>query len=439
MKIVLKGGKVFRGGKFETNDVLVVDGKVSRVAPCVDVPEDACVAELGGYHVMPAFVDVHVHFREPGFSYKETIASGTHAAANGGYSLVCTMPNLNPAPDSRENLDRQLELIRENAVVKVVPYGTITRGQKGAGVLADMKEMAPEVVGFSDDGCGVQSDELMREAMLEAARLNKPIVAHCEVNELVRGGYIHDGEYAREHGHKGICSESEWDQVARDVELARETGCRYHVCHVSTRESVEIIRRAKAEGVKVTCETAPHYLILCDEDLQEDGRFKMNPPLRSAQDREALRRGIMDGTIDVIATDHAPHSLEEKSRGLKGSAFGIVGLETAFPMLYRHLVLSGIITLEKLVKLMAIAPRRIFGFGGGIEEGQPADITVYDLESIQKVRPMYFKSKGQSTPFAGMESQGKCLATLVDGRIAYKSRRLTPRLQGPVKKTTVNQ
>lgn len=428
MKTVLKGGEVYRDGKFEANDVLIVDGVISKIAPSIEVPADTCAADVKGLHVMPAFVDVHVHFREPGFSYKETIATGTHAAANGGYSLVCTMPNVNPAPDSRENLERQLALIRENAVVKVIPYGTITKGQKGAGELSEMAAMAADVVGFSDDGCGVQSDELMREAMREAAKLDRPIVAHCEVNELVKGGYIHDGEYARKHGHKGICSESEWAQIARDVELAKETGCRYHVCHVSTKESVEIIRKAKKEGVKVTCETAPHYLILCDADLQEDGRFKMNPPLRGAEDREALRQGIIDGTIDVIATDHAPHSIEEKSRGLKDSAFGIVGLETAFPILYKHLVLEGIITLDKLIYLMAIAPRRVFGFAGGMEEGQPADITIFDLSAGGKVTLRAFKSKGQSTPFEGMELKGKCLATLVDGRIAYRSRRLIPRL-----------
>ena len=328
---------------------------------------------------------MHVHLREPGFSQKETIASGTAAAARGGYTTVCSMPNLNPAPDAPDTLRAQAEIIRRDAVVRVVPYGCITMGQRGAGELVDFAALAPDVVGFSDDGRGVQSDELMEEAMRRAAKAGRPVVAHCEVDDLLRGGYIHDGEYCRAHGHKGICSESEWRQVERDIALAEKTGCQYHVCHVSTRESVELVRRAKARGLRVSCETAPHYLLLCDEDLQEDGRFKMNPPLRSRADRDALLAGITDGTIEVIATDHAPHTAAEKSRGLAASAMGVVGLECAFPLLYKYMVLPGIITLEKLIALMAVNPRRIFGLGGGLHVGDQADFTVLDLDARYRV------------------------------------------------------
>ena len=377
-----------------------------------------CDGELGVFNsprfaVFPGFCDVHVHFREPGFSYKETIASGSRAAARGGYTDVCTMPNLNPVPDSPEHLRRQQELIDRDACIHVHPYGAITIGQKGE-QLADLSGMADCCIAFSDDGRGVQRDEMMRQAMLEATRLNKMIVAHCEVNDLLRGGYIHDGEYAMLHGHKGICSESEWAQIARDLELAKETGCAYHVCHISTRQSVDIIRKAKAEGVNVTCETGPHYLILDDSCLQEDGRFKMNPPLRSKEDREALMEGILDGTIDMIATDHAPHSAEEKSKGLQKSAFGIVGIETAFPLLYTYLVKPGILSLERLVALLTVNPRKRFG----IEN--PGSFTLWDLEAVSRIDPADFLSMGKSTPFTGWEVSGKCMATVCDGKIVYK-------------------
>ena len=377
-----------------------------------------CDGELGVFNsprfaVFPGFCDVHVHFREPGFSYKETIASGSRAAARGGYTDVCTMPNLNPVPDSPEHLRCQQELIDRDACIHVHPYGAITIGQKGE-QLADLSGMADCCIAFSDDGRGVQRDEMMRQAMLEAKRLNKMIVAHCEVNDLLRGGYIHDGEYARLHGHKGICSESEWAQIARDLELAKETGCAYHVCHISTRQSVDIIRKAKAEGVNVTCETGPHYLILDDSCLQEDGRFKMNPPLRSKEDREALMEGILDGTIDMIATDHAPHSAEEKSKGLQKSAFGIVGIETAFPLLYTYLVKPGILSLERLVALLTVNPRKRFGI-----ESKDA-FTVWDLEAVSRIDPSEFLSMGKSTPFTGWEVSGKCMATVCDGKIVYK-------------------
>ena len=364
------------------------------------------------FTVFPGFCDVHVHFREPGFSYKETISSGCAASARGGYTAVCTMPNLNPVPDSRENLAQQLRLIEDSACIHVYPYGAITVGEQGQ-VLADLEGMAENIAGFSDDGRGVQDDDMMRQAMLRAKALGKPIVAHCEVNSLLRGGYIHDGEYASAHGHRGICSESEWGQIARDLELVAETGCTYHVCHISTKESVELIRQAKARGLNVTCETGPHYLVMDDSFLQEEGRFKMNPPLRSPEDREALVRGIQDGTIDMIATDHAPHSAEEKSRGLEKSAFGVVGIETAFPICYTYLVQPGIITLEKLIDLLVKNPRERFGLPLG------NDFTVWDLEAETTIDPEEFLSMGKATPFAGWRVKGKCIATVCDGKAVY--------------------
>ena len=364
------------------------------------------------YVIFPGFCDVHVHFREPGFSYKETIATGSRAAARGGYTAVCTMPNLNPVPDSVENLRVQRRLIEETACIHIYPYGAITVGEQGE-ALSDLEGMAPDVVGFSDDGRGVQSDDLMRQAMLRAKALGKPIVAHCEVNSLLRGGYIHDGDYAKAHGHRGICSESEWVQIARDLALVKETGCAYHVCHVSAKESVALIRKAKAEGLDVTCETGPHYLVMDDSFLQEDGRFKMNPPLRGKEDREALLQGILDGTIDMIATDHAPHSAEEKSRGLEKSAFGIVGIETAFPILYTYLVKPGILSLDKLLELLCVNPRRRFGLPLG------TDYSIWDLNAAYPIDPEDFLSKGRATPFAGWQVNGKCIATICDGKLVY--------------------
>ncbi|MBP3375809.1 MAG: dihydroorotase [Clostridia bacterium] len=363
--------------------------------------------------VFPGFCDVHVHFREPGFSYKETMKTGTLAAARGGCTAACPMPNLSPVPDSAENLKVQTDIIERDAVINVYPYASITVGQKGE-VLSDMDGMAENCIAFSDDGRGVQSEALMRVAMEKAKSLRKMIVAHCEVNDLLHGGYIHDGEYAKAHGHKGICSESEYMQIKRDIRLAKETGCAYHVCHISAKESVEAIRKAKAEGVNITCETAPHYLVMDDSDLQEEGRFKMNPPLRGAADREALVEGIKDGTIDMIATDHAPHSAEEKARGLEGSAFGIVGLETAFPLLYTKLVKTGVITLQKLVELMAVNPRKRFGIPIG------NDFSVWDLSKEFEVDPEEFLSKGRATPLTGMKLFGRNLLTVKDGEIIYK-------------------
>ena len=365
------------------------------------------------YAVFPGFCDVHVHFREPGFSYKETIETGSKASARGGYTAVCTMPNLNPVPDSKENLAQQLRLIREQAVIHVYPYGAITVGEQGQ-ELADLEGMAPDVIAFSDDGRGVQSDDMMRQAMKRAKKLGKMIVAHCEVNELLRGGYIHDGEYARAHGHKGICSASEYEQIARDLKLVEEIGCKYHVCHISTKESVEIIRQAKARGVDVTCETGPHYLVMDDSFLQEDGRFKMNPPLRSPEDRKALVEGLLDGTIDMIATDHAPHSAQEKAKGLAGSAFGVVGNETAFPVLYTHLVQTGVLSLEKLIDLLAVNPRKRFDIPMG------CDFTIWDLSEEFTVDPEDFLSKGKATPFTGWQLKGACVLTVCDGKIVYR-------------------
>ena len=365
------------------------------------------------YAIFPGFCDVHVHFREPGFSYKETIATGCASAARGGYTAVCTMPNLNPAPDTLDHLNIQRQTIENDACIHVYPYGTITMGELGE-ELADLDAMAPYVCGFSDDGRGVQKDEMMRAAMEKAKKLGKMIVAHCEVNDLLRGGYIHDGVYAKQHGHRGICSESEWVQIDRDLKLVEEIGCAYHVCHISTKESVDIIRKAKARGVNVTCETGPHYLILDDSHLQEDGRFKMNPPLRSKEDRLALIEGIVDGTIDMIATDHAPHSAEEKSRGLDKSAFGVVGLETAFAAMYTHLVKPGIITMERLVELLVDNPRKRFDLPLGL------DFSVWDLNTAYTVDPEEFQSMGRATPFTGMELYGRCLMTVCDGQIVWQ-------------------
>lgn len=366
------------------------------------------------YIIVPGLCDVHVHFREPGFSYKETIASGSAAAAHGGYTAVCTMPNLDPVPDSAEHLQVQLDAIKRGAAIKVLPYGAITVGEKGE-KLADMEAMSDKVCAFSDDGRGVQNDGMMREAMAKAKRLGKIIAAHCEDNSLLFGGYIHDGEYAKAHGHRGISSESEYRQIERDLRLAEETGCAYHVCHISTKESVELIRQAKAHGVDVTSETAPHYLVLCDEDMQEDGRFKMNPPLRSREDKQALIEGIKDGTIDMIATDHAPHSAEEKGRGLEKSLMGVVGLETAFPVLYTELVMKNIITLDRLVELMSFKPKERFGIDTN------NDFAVFDISEAYKIDPENFLSMGRATPFAGREVFGRCLLTVHNEKVVYKA------------------
>ena len=364
------------------------------------------------YVILPGFCDVHVHFREPGFSYKETILSGSKASAHGGYTAVCTMPNLNPVPDSKENLDLQLDIIKRDSVINVYPYGSITVGQNGV-QLSNMSAMSDDVVAFSDDGRGVQSTALMEQAMLTAKELGKIIVAHCEVNELLRGGFIHDGIYAKNNNHKGICSESEYAQIARDIELVKKTGCAYHVCHVSAKESVELIRNAKAQGVNITCETAPHYLVLDENDLQEHGRFKMNPPLRSTEDKKALIEGIIDGTVDMIATDHAPHSAEEKSKGLEKSAFGITGIETAFPVLYTHLVRNNIITLEKLMELLVYNPRKRFGIPLG------TDFSIWDLNKEFTVNSDDFISLGKATPFEGDRLFGECIKTVCNGNVVY--------------------
>ncbi len=364
------------------------------------------------YCVFPGFCDVHVHFREPGFSYKETIETGSMAAAKGGYTAVCTMPNLNPVPDSIRNLNIQKNIIENSAVIDVYPYGAITKGELGES-LADLDFLADEVIAFSDDGKGVQSEELMRLAMLKAKELGKIIVAHCEDNTLLHGGYIHDGNYAKDYGHKGICSESEWKQIKRDISLVKQTNCAYHVCHISCKESVELIREAKKEGVNISCETAPHYLLLDEDNLQDDGKFKMNPPLRTKEDRLALIEGIKDGTIDMIATDHAPHSMEEKSKGLKGSAFGIVGIETAFPLLYTYLVKKGVIDIEKLVELICDNPKKRFSIP------VKNDYSIWDLDEEDIIKPENFVSKGKSTPFENMKVFGKCILTVHDGKIVY--------------------
>ena len=401
----LNGVNCWHSGGFTTEDISIDISSCDAGVPTF--PADHCF-------LFPGFVDVHVHLREPGFLYKETIATGTAACARGGYSHVCAMPNLNPVPDSPETLAPQLEAIKKDARIRVYPYGSITVEQKGER-LADLEGMAKDVIAFSDDGKGVQDEDLMREAMLKCRELGKILVAHCEDNSLLRGGYIHDGEYAKAHGHRGICSESEWGPIARDLKLAKVTGCKYHVCHISTKESVELIRQAKRDGVDVTCETGPHYILLSDKDLQEDGRFKMNPPLRSEEDRKAILEGILDGTIDMIATDHAPHSAEEKSRGLEKSAMGVVGIETAFPLLYTYLVKPGLITLERLIELMAVNPRKRFNIPMNEE-----DYSVWDLSKEYTIDPEDFLSKGRATPFAGWKVSGENLLTIVGGNIVWQ-------------------
>ncbi len=420
MKYILKNAMVYDMDKFVRRDICVVDGIVAAFSPFLS-DSDIQVIDLSGKFVFPGFVDVHVHLREPGFIYKETVATGTLAAAHGGYTTVCSMPNLSPTPDSVENLKIQLDAIAKDAVIEVLPYGTITVGQKGE-ELSDMEAIADDVVGFSDDGRGVQSEAVMLAAMKKAKALSKPIVAHCEDNSLLNGGYIHDGEYARLHSHRGICSESEWKPIERDVQLLGISGVKYHVCHISAKESVEVIREAKKRGVDITCETGPHYLTLSDEDLKEDGRYKMNPPIRSEEDKLALVQGLLDGTIDMIATDHAPHSVEEKAKGLEKSMMGIVGLETAFPILYTKLVKVGILSLEKLIYLMSVSPRRRFNIKGGINEGERADLTVFDLDAEYEIDPEDFLSKGKSTPFKGERVFGKCKLTMHGGKIVWQEK-----------------
>lgn len=419
-RIVLKGGRVFSGGKSFEADVVVCGDRIAEVTPEAAILPGDKVVDCRGRWVTAGLVDLHVHLREPGFSSKETIATGTAAAAHGGFTTVCAMPNLEPAPDSLENLRRETEIIERDAVVKVLPYATITRRRAGREIV-DFAALRPYVAAFSDDGSGVQDDDMMLAAMRAAAANDCIIAAHCEVNSLLHGGYIHDGAYAAAHGHKGISSESEWRQIERDIKLAEQTGCRYHVCHISTKESVALIRDAKRSGVRITCETGPHYLTMCDADLREEGRFKMNPPIRSAADRDALIEGVQDGTIDVIATDHAPHTAEEKSRGLAGSAMGVAGLETSFAVIYTKLVMAGIISPERMIELMAEAPRRIFTLGGGLAAGEKADIAVFDLDNEFTVDPATFLSKGRSTPFEGWRLHGQTILTLVDGRTAYRN------------------
>lgn len=414
-RTIIKGATIVGGS---TEDIAIANGIIVERASEITPEDGDTVINAAGLVVAPAFVDVHVHLREPGFGYKERIATGTAAAARGGYSTVCSMPNLNPVPDTVETLGVQLDIIRRDAKIEVLPYAAITIGRKGE-ELVDIAALQDKVCAFSDDGSGVQHDAMMERAMAEAAKHDALIAAHCEVEELLRGGYIHDGEYARKHGHKGICSESEWEQVRRDIEIAEKLGCRYHVCHISTKETVELVRQAKARGAKVTCETGPHYLIFTDKDLEEDARWKMNPPLRSAEDRAALIEGIKDGTIDMIATDHAPHTVEEKSRGLKDSAMGVVGLETAFAALNTHLVRKGVITLERLVELMSINPRRVFRIEGGIEVGNRADIVLLDVEHQWCVDSTKFLSMGKISMFDGREMVGDVAMTIHRGNVVY--------------------
>ena len=417
LNLLLKNGTVYYQGKMQKVDVLIQNGVVCKIDR--DIQADGCpVIDSSKFNIIPGLADVHVHLREPGFSYKETILTGTKAAAKGGFTLVAAMPNLNPVPDSAEHLKIELDRIEKNRVIKVLPYGSITVGEKGK-ELRDMAGMAKDVIAFSDDGKGVQNSEMMEKAMTVAKELNKPIVAHCEVESLLNGGYIHDGEYAKLHGHKGISSASEYEEVIRDINLSEKTGCQFHACHISTKESVDAIRQAKAKGLKVSGETGPHYLAFTDMDLQESGSWKMNPPIRSEEDRQALIKGVQDGTIECIITDHAPHSREEKSKGLAGSSMGVVGLETSFAAVNTYMVEKGYISFEKLVEVMSINPRKIFGLESGIQIDKPADITIVDPKAKWVVNPEEFISMGKATPFAGKTLTGKVIATIYNGDFAY--------------------
>ena len=419
MKVLIKGGTVVAEGVSRKADVLVADGKIAAIGESLTADEQTEVFDAEGCVVTYGLADVHVHLREPGYSAKETITTGTRASARGGVTTVCSMPNLQPAPDAPETIAVEQQMIDEQAVIEVLPFATISSHRAGR-ELADIEALRPLSVGYSDDGNGIQTEELMRKAMQRIAAVDGIIAAHCEDDSLLHAGYIHDGEYARIHGHKGICSESEWGPIKRDVVMAEEEKCRYHVCHISTKESVEIIREAKKRCSHISCETAPHYLVLCDADLKEEGRFKMNPPLRAAEDRTALIEGIKDGTIEVIATDHAPHTAEEKSRGLKGSMMGIVGIETSFAICYTHLVRKGVITIEKLIALMSENPRRIFRLGGAMQVGERADIAVFDTTKPYRIDTAEFLSMGKATPFEGEEVYGRCMLTLFGGNVVWK-------------------
>ncbi len=416
MNCILKDANVYIDGKFVTTDITVSGETIESIGTA---DSNYPVIDCTGFHIFPGFTDVHVHLREPGFSYKETIKTGTKAAARGGYTAICSMPNLNPVPDSIETLKIQEDIIEKDAVIGVYPFASITKEEKGE-ELSDIENLAKRCIGFSDDGRGVQSEEMMEDAMRRVKAENSIISAHCEDNSLLFKGYIHDGEYAKQNGHRGICSESEWGPIKRDIELVKKTGVRYHVCHISTKESVELIRQAKKDGLPVTCETGPHYLVFNDMDLKEDGRFKMNPPIRSEKDRLALLEGILDGTIDMIATDHAPHSFEEKSKGLEKSLMGVVGIETAFPVLYTKFVRTGIMTLEKLINLMHDAPMSVFGIGNDIKVGEKANFTVFDLNYEYKIDTNEFLSMGKATPFEGDSVFGRCMLTIYKGDIAWK-------------------
>ena len=426
MLLLLKNARAYRDGVFRFSNILIDDGRIAACDADVSSCGNARVLDCSDMFVFPGLADVHVHLREPGFSYKETIASGTASGAAGGFTALCAMPNLRPAPDSPEHLQEEIELIRNQALIPVYPYACMTSGGTGRGTLLNYDALAQECVGFSDDGKGVQSEDLMRCIMREIEKTGKPIAAHCEDENLLHGGYIHDGHYARSHGHAGICSESEWGPIARDLSLVRETGCKYHVCHVSAKESARLLRQAKRDGLPVSGETAPHYLLLCDEDLQEDGRYKMNPPLRSAEDRKAILDAVADGTLDILVTDHAPHSAEEKSKGLKDSAFGVVGLETALRANWTALVASGLIMPERLAELMSVNPRRRFSLPEAvIREGATADLCVFDPRGKTAVDPDTFLSKGRSTPFDGMLLCGRVLLTVYGDRIVYDAGAIT--------------
>lgn len=423
MKTLIKNGQInTKNNETTPAEIWIEDGKIKAIGTNFSETEFDEVYDAKGQLITPGLVDVHVHLREPGFTYKETIEAGSRAAARGGFTTVCAMPNLNPVPDTAEKLKNVYNLIKQNAVVKVLQYAPITENLRSE-VLVDQEALIAEgAFAFTNDGVGVQTAGTMYLAMKEAAKNKKALVAHTEDESLLFGGVMHAGKKAEELGLPGILSVTESSQIARDLLLAEATGVHYHVCHVSTKESVRVIRDAKKAGINVTAEVSPHHLILIDEDIPEDfGFWKMNPPLRGKEDREALIEGLLDGTIDCIATDHAPHGLEEKSKSFLESPFGIVGSETAFQLIYTHFVETKHFTLEQVINWLAVKPAEIFQLNAGtLTIGAPADLAVFAIEYFSEINKKDFLSKGENTPFVGWKVKGETLMTFVDGKLAWQ-------------------
>jgi dihydroorotase len=426
MKLLIKNGNILcHNGEMQTVDIRIEEGKIAEIGKHLKASGET-IMNADGKLVAPGFIDVHVHLREPGGEQKETIETGTLAAARGGFTTICAMPNTKPVPDTVEHLKNLKERIKENAHVRVLPYASITVKEAGQ-ELTDFESLQKEgAFAFTDDGAGVQNAGIMLKAMKKAAALQASVVAHCEDNTLVFGGVVHDGVFAKTHNIQGIPSVCEAVHIARDVLLAEAAGCHYHVCHISTKESVRTVRDAKKAGIHVTAEVTPHHLLLTEEDIPGlDANYKMNPPLRSKEDREALINGLLDGTIDCIATDHAPHTIEDKQAGIYKAPFGIVGLETAFPLLYSRFVQTGIFTLKKLVDWMTIKPAEIFKLPyGRLEEGAAADLVIIDLNLEKEIVPQHFASKGRNTPFGGWKCKGWPIATFVNGKLVWQEGRV---------------